>query len=269
MIRRPTAILGVALVCGACNATVPPTAAVTESSRTGVVTRVADGDTIDVELQEGATTTIRLAGINAPELGECYGPEARDYLEDLVEDRKVGLETVGTDLFDRVLGYLLIDGRPVNLEMVAEGMALGMTPEDDDTRGSDILAAEESAYRLGLGLWRAAACGREDDLPRLVIDGGSSTPNPVGPDQDHLELEAIAIVNEGDETVDITGWVLRDESSLHRYMFAPTTLGPGATLEVVSSDPGWEPSGDAVWNNAGDIVLLQDQHGTVVDRWRY
>jgi hypothetical protein len=69
--------------------------------------------------------------------------------------------------------------------------------------------------------------------------------------------------------------VLRDESSVHRYLFPDGfTLGPGARVTVRS---GWgDDDGDtlhwgagSVWSNDGDTVLLLDAAGNVVDRRRY
>ncbi|HSP54769.1 MAG TPA: thermonuclease family protein, partial [Dehalococcoidia bacterium] len=61
------------------------------------VTRVVDGDTIEVEIN-GETRKLRYIGINTPETVdprrpvECFGHEASDYNRRLVEGKTVGLE---------------------------------------------------------------------------------------------------------------------------------------------------------------------------------
>jgi hypothetical protein len=46
-------------------------------------------------------------------------------------------------------------------------------------------------------------------------------------------------------------------------------IGPGAEVTIRSSDPGWDPGDSAVWNNGGDVVLLLDDGGRVIARFRY
>jgi endonuclease YncB( thermonuclease family) len=180
----------------------------------GEVTRVPDGDTIDVATSEG-TVTVRLAAINAPDRGECQAEEARAHLRDAFPDGSARLEILGTDQFDRTVGHVFDGDRHINLEMVAMGLALASTPDDADPYGATILEAEEGAYREGAGLWGPAACGASADLPALGIDGAASEPDPAGPDDEHLRAEYIVISNSRDSPVDLDGWTIRDESSLH------------------------------------------------------
>ena len=213
--------------------------------------------------------TVRLANVNAPERGECYADEARSHLAD-EEGSAAMVEVVGLDQFDRALAYVSVGDRPLNLEMVTLGLAIALTPDPGDTRGGDILSAEQSAYEKGVGLWGDTACGDRGPVADLVIDGGRSQPNPDGPDDEQLQDEYIVVANEGAADVDLSGWILRDESSRNRYRFAAGTVVPaGERVVVASSDPGWSPGGGPVWNNDGDMAVLQDDLGTVVDRWRY
>ena len=46
---------------------------------TGIVTHVADGDTLDIT-SNGQAYTIRLDGIDAPERGQAFGQQARQHL---------------------------------------------------------------------------------------------------------------------------------------------------------------------------------------------
>jgi endonuclease YncB( thermonuclease family) len=62
---------------------------------TVTVVRVADGDTLTAETDNGTKLRIRLLGIDAPEVshngkpGQPFGTEAQDHLVQLVRDKKV------------------------------------------------------------------------------------------------------------------------------------------------------------------------------------
>ena len=243
----------------------------------GEVTWIADGDTIDVDTV-GGTITVRLVAINAPERGECFADDALDHLIDTLKGQHVDLVVVGEDQFGRTLAHVFAGDRHINLEMVESGLATASTPEQDDPHGDAILEAEGYAFQAGFGLWSWTACGSEGPTPRVVIAGELSEIDPPGPDDEALGAETIEVLNNGTEPVDLGGWILRDESARHRFVFGGRPgdavaqdflLGPGEGFVVASSDTGWEPGGGPVWNNDGDMVLLQLPDGTVVDRWRY
>jgi micrococcal nuclease len=103
------------------------------------VTKVVDGDTIDVVIDLGFdisfTTRVRLAGIDTPEsrtkdLAEkALGLESKKYLADRLKDVKnivIKTEKINsTEKFGRVLGWLYVDGNldSVNSEMIDKGYA--------------------------------------------------------------------------------------------------------------------------------------------------
>jgi len=218
-----------------------------------VVTWIYDGDTIVVETDEGEID-VRLIDINAPESDECFYKESLDHLIDTLKDQNVTLE-VATELdqFGRTLAYVWDGDRNVNLEMVQTGLAIATTPDT----GGGLLAEENKAFDAAIGLWSRNACG-SGPIPSVVI----VALDPSG--------ETIGILNNESEITDLSGWMLRDESSRHRFRFSNgITLQPGAELVISSDDPLWNPGGSQVWNNDGDMALLLDGNGRVVDRWRY
>ncbi len=246
--------------------TPPPTAPALPGSGTATVVSVLDGDGLTV-LADGQELEVRLDGINAPEIDECFHSEARDHLTSLVGGRVVDLTVSGTDQFGRTLAHIYLDGMHVNLEMVARGMAIATTPPAGDP--TELLTAEERVADEGLGLWSPHSCGT-GPLPPVEIDFDRSVIDPPGPDGDILHLETVALVNRSDRGVDLEGWTLRDESSRHRFRFpAGTSISPGETVLVSSADPAWSPGGSPVWNNQGDLILLLDDSGRVVARHRY
>jgi hypothetical protein len=100
--------------------------------------------------------------------------------------------------------------------------------------------------------------------------------DPPGRDEDDLNGEWVLLADRSDLEADLSGWVLRDESSDHRYHFpAGTVLQPGGQVRVHTGsgndgegDLFWGEDGP-VWNNGGDTALLLDPAGNVAGRLRY
>jgi micrococcal nuclease len=231
---------------------------------------VVDGDTLDVRAADGSEDTIRLLGINAPERDDCLGDRATERLAMLTADAELLVESDGRDEFGRLLAYVWADDALVNLALVAEGLAV--TPATDEHRLDGILtAAAEDARDAGIGLWAPDACGPATSATVRIVGLQADAP---GPDEENPNGEWIDLANQGSAPVDLGGWRLRDESTRHRYEFAPgTVLEPGAVLRIRSGcgedtvDVVYWCDGDPIWNNAGDTALLQDPNGNVVDQW--
>ena len=124
----------------------------------GTVARVIDGDTIELESGE----RIRYIGVDTPEStggkDDCYGTEASDRNEELVEGKKVSIEydVECTDRYDRLLAYVSVDGEVVNRSLVADGYActLFIAPNGADVQ-AEYSALERQAQMQDLGLWGA------------------------------------------------------------------------------------------------------------------
>lgn len=91
------------------------------------MTRVVDGDTIDVQLN-GKIERIRLLGINTQEANQCGFAEASARLKVLLTNRALLLEAdpsqADRDRFGRLLRFIWRpDGTLVNYVMVGEGYA--------------------------------------------------------------------------------------------------------------------------------------------------
>ena len=117
---------------------------------TWTVRAVHDGDTVTCHDTDGQARRIRLLGIDAPELGQTHGREARAALARKVGERRVGVAARGHDRHGRLLATLWIEERDINREMVAEGHAWafgGIAPDPD------LVEAESSARRERRGLW--------------------------------------------------------------------------------------------------------------------
>lgn len=150
--------------------------------------------------------------------------------------------------------------------MVAEGLALATTGGNWSDR---FIAAEEEARTTRPGMWSPTACGPEVDA-ELRIE--FSQPNPPGADRPDAEF--ITIHNDGSSPINLSGFVLRDESSSNRLPIPTgTTLVAGDSIEVwtgcePASGLGW-CSDTPIWNNGGDSALLLSPFGNVVAHARY
>jgi len=128
-----------------------------------LVTRVIDGDTIEIE----GGQRVRYIGMDTPEdtsVRECFGEEATRRNRALVEGRLVELErdVSKTDRFGRLLRYVWVDEEMVNEILVAEGFTLVATFPPDVKYERSFLLAQSNAREGRLGLW--SACEDADGL---------------------------------------------------------------------------------------------------------
>ena len=237
------------------------------------VDRITDGDSFDAFV-DGTFETIRLIGMNANEGDECFGPEARAAFVALAADTMVTIEVIdGRDDFGRLLAYVWADDHLVNAELVAAGFALARAISDHPLE-QEFKTLEQAAIDAGLGLWASDACGATSDASIEIVDLLANAP---GPDDENPNGEWIVIENTGAEAVDLTGWVIKDESTRHRFEFpAGATLDSAASAVVYSgcgSDGGgeyyWCSDGGSIWTNSGDTGFLLDPSGNIVDSWAY
>lgn len=117
-----------------------------------IVTRVVDGDTIDVEGGE----RVRLQDIDTPERGEeCYS-EATNRLKELVDGKLVVLERRGEDrdVYDRLLRYVFVDDVMVNLILVREGYANLFLIDKDSPYYQQFIEAEQAAKAEQGCVWK-------------------------------------------------------------------------------------------------------------------
>ena len=105
------------------------------------VTKIVDGDTIDVVIDLGFdiyfSSRVRLAGIDAPESRtrdlkeKALGLESKDYLKKRLEQATnivIRTEKVNSsEKYGRILGWIYLDGetKSVNHEMIEKGYAWG------------------------------------------------------------------------------------------------------------------------------------------------
>jgi len=124
------------------------------------ISRVVDGDTIELSRPVDGTDTVRLIGIDAPEeeSGECGAqPLATDATTHLAtwEGAEIRLEfdQAKTDPYDRLLAYVRDDltGEMLNKRMVADGYAQVWIIPPNDRYANELRRAQQEARELSLG----------------------------------------------------------------------------------------------------------------------
>jgi micrococcal nuclease len=88
-----------------------------------VVKKIIDGDTFQTDAEE----TVRLIGINAPEISDIFGREAKNHLSNLILGKVVylGLDEISKerDQYNRLLRYVMLDTIDINKKMIDDGFA--------------------------------------------------------------------------------------------------------------------------------------------------
>ena len=128
-----------------------------------VVTRVVDGDTIEVRLPDGAEEDVRYIGVDTPESvdpdepPQCFGHRAAELNRRLVEGRRVELrfDAERRDRYGRLLAYVRRGEVLVNAELVRRGRARTLTIAPNDSRARLFDKLQTAAGRAGRGLWGA------------------------------------------------------------------------------------------------------------------
>jgi micrococcal nuclease len=124
---------------------------------TVLVTRVIDGDTIEIE----GGQKIRYIGIDTPESKhpskpiQCFSKEATERNRQLVEGKQIQIEkdVNETDRYGRLLRYVYIDDEMINQKLVAEGFAKASAYPPDVKYQELFNEAQRLAEQQSLGLW--------------------------------------------------------------------------------------------------------------------
>lgn len=140
------------------------------------VAYVYDGDTLTL----GNGDNVRLVQIDTPEISpaECYGKESRELLKQLIGSSRVTLVKEplagNKDSFGRLLRYVTISSKNLNLELVRRGAAAPwFFNGQKGILNEELMDAARTAKKNGIGLWKACPSTQLD--PSRAIDTG-----PIG-----------------------------------------------------------------------------------------
>jgi micrococcal nuclease len=116
-----------------------------------LVTEVIDGDTFRL----GSGESVRLLGINAPEMSDPGGDIAKDFLTVLLRDKRVRLvrDISDQDDYKRLLRHVYVNRTNINAEMIRLGYAEARFYPPDTLHAAEFKELEKIAIRNRRGLW--------------------------------------------------------------------------------------------------------------------
>lgn len=114
------------------------------------VVRIADGDSLTLVGTDKLEISIRLRGIDAPELGQPYGFEAKQTLQAMLESGKVMIRDTKKGKYGRYIANVYIGDAFINQAMVENGHAWC---DQVNSYSRIFCTAQQKAKDQGLGLW--------------------------------------------------------------------------------------------------------------------
>lgn len=143
------------------------------------VVSIQDGDTMTVVDSERREFVLRLSAIDAPEITQVYGQEAKKALGELVLKKPVVVRAYDLDKYGRILADVEVGGVDISVNLVGRGLAWHAAHFADDETLSD---HQKLAQLQGLGLWQdAKPC--QPWMWRHKDEPGYTEPSPINPDQ--------------------------------------------------------------------------------------
>lgn len=119
-----------------------------------------DGDTCRLKIADGLWLNVRLAGIDAPEVGhgkkkpgQPFGDEARNFLNELIKGKTVQLRQTDLDPFNRPVVELILSEVVVNRKLIQAGFAEAYRGKTKRLDLAPYFEDEATAKKAGLGIW--------------------------------------------------------------------------------------------------------------------
>lgn len=126
------------------------TAVASPDGISGKVVSVIDGNTIEFQTSDNETFKFVLSGIDAPELNQEYGDEAKKLLEKLLAGEEAIIYMEGKDRLGNRVGSLIYKkGKDPRVDLLEKGLA--WTAEKNPKPDFELL--KEAAKSHEKGLW--------------------------------------------------------------------------------------------------------------------
>jgi endonuclease YncB( thermonuclease family) len=134
-----------------------------------------DGDTCRVRIAEAVWLNIRLAGIDAPEVGggrkragQPMGDQARDFLNGAIKGKTVKLRQLDLDQYNRPVVELTLGDKKINEQLVAEGWAEVYRGKAKRLDRAPYEAAEAEAKKAKKGIWSLSSYESPKDFRKAA-----------------------------------------------------------------------------------------------------
>lgn len=119
---------------------------------TGKVISVDEGDRLTL-LYKGRKVRLSLYGLDAPELRQTHGQEARDFLKSFIKGEVVDVQPIGQMRKSRHTGIVVLGEDNINELMVLNGQAWVDPKTCTEAICATWLKMEEAAKATHKGLW--------------------------------------------------------------------------------------------------------------------
>jgi hypothetical protein len=182
------------------------------------------------------------------------------------------VRTVGASSFTLRPAVTYMTLEAATLQALAEAASLGV-----DVTGTPVIGGREglNAIQIAIADAKTQQAGErvlfflERAVPKVVIQVRWA--NPAGAD---VAGEYVMVYNEGNVSVDLQGWTIRDLAK-HTFRFPAFSLAGGQTVRVwtrkgaADSENLYWGRNASVWNNVADSVILSDATGREINRLSY
>jgi len=137
------------------------------------VVEVVDGDTFFIQNRQ----PIRLYGVNAPEIGNCFSEESKNELIKMILGKEVRLTGLQADRYGRVVADVFLeDGTYINLHMVNNGFVAYVRAYDQNI--IQMKEAGDYARQNKLGVFSPTCFQTEPENSKCKIKGNLSEKDP-------------------------------------------------------------------------------------------
>ncbi|MDO8528702.1 MAG: thermonuclease family protein [Nanoarchaeota archaeon] len=194
------------------------------------VTRIVDGDTIKINNND----TIRFLGINTPERGEKYYKEAKEFLEKEILNKTIKIERTedNRDKYQRLLRYVFLDGKNINVEIVKNGLANYYFYSGKDIYSDELEDAWEECLKKEINL-----CEKSKNKCAGCIE---------------IKDENLILYNSCSFSCSLKDWTIKGEGR-EKFVFNQSILIAGGKTEFKLD-----------LTNSGGSLFLRDEEGKLV-----
>ena len=255
------------------------------------VIRVIDGDTLRILFPDGHQETVRLLGVDAPELSPDdnepgsfpgvsdplllagWGEEASLALRRELAGREVTVTTDRAagerDRYGRLLAYLSTgNGTDIGELLLSRGLTRVYTAESF-ARKERYFAVQHAAMQKRIGIWSGMTPAQPGGVFLAAVHYDAA-----GDDRLNLNDEYITLRNGGSTPINLTGWQIWDGGTVI-FTFPGIVLDPGKDVTVrIGSGPTGElelaiGSPVPLLGNDGGTVTLHDREGAERSRFSW
>ena len=237
-----------------------------------VVTKVVDGDTIDVKFEDGTVERVRLIGVDTPESvhpdadrNSEEGTVTSDYTKKQLLNKSVLLEfDVGErDQYGRLLAYVYLNNLMYNAQLAMEGYAQQVTYQPNVRWEALFKHQVQDARANDRGLWAY------DGVDGAKLTG---TTGKLVIEKVDYRGEIVTITNKDSKAVNLTGWTLVSVKGNQTFTFPDGySLAAGAKVFVTSGENAKQSGNYLKWttanvhnNDGNDPAELYDMNGTLI-----